>query len=519
MFSSNELVQLVFANEDDVFCCEDLTKPYLRQYLWRQLHAQGHCGAVYLLCADEKGKRFTVRSFGDRRGQNYVPKKSLFGKGNEQAVWIRTQLQRSAAFVCPLEDFCRVAESGDWEKGLRDIAESRDRRGFFVLTAPPEAERSAKLLLDSPVFDWIHDNAVLDARSLEPRELFRAVEQLKGAESCVFLNEFNERSLRELLRHAMLAKKDCFLSEAELDAAASYLDVYLRSVRLQCSEPLFELTMPAAYLRFRDLIDRLADDAVWERLMTRAQNGTSDAVEEKSRFPLYCGRESVSGQCIRRLYALCRVLGPDTETARLLESTLHKLMAPDNRPENPTVAESMQTLSKLASAQRGRENVCTDRLLTAIGWCSRQLGAPSGSEAEKRAADLRDCLTQYVTVDVRRQSLEQALKRGSALPPVERELLEGRLQMAGEMAGQFAAIADQLCSPAHELALGDTLEEQLVSLQEKADRLRSAAGAPPAPELSAEQEPPIPKTEEALDFSKDDDWLYGFSARMPDQES
>ena len=79
-------------------------------------------------------------------------------------------MDQRCAIVCPLEDFCMVMEEPVWEKRLREIAADGSRRGKIVLTVSEPAERSSKYLLGSPVFAWLGEKAVPDARvgSLRP---------------------------------------------------------------------------------------------------------------------------------------------------------------------------------------------------------------------------------------------------------------------------------------------------------------------------------------------------------------
>ena len=58
MFSSKELLHLVFADETDTYYGDDLLKLELNQYLWLKLHESYQ--TVYFLGA--AGKTFTIKT-------------------------------------------------------------------------------------------------------------------------------------------------------------------------------------------------------------------------------------------------------------------------------------------------------------------------------------------------------------------------------------------------------------------------------------------------------------------------
>ena len=485
MFSSNELIQFVFADENDTYYCEDLTQPDLYQYLWRRLHAGARCSAVYFLRADERGTRFTIRTFGDRNAQRYEPRAgfniNLFGNvRNEQGEWIQKQLRNrrddAVAFVCDLEEFCRVAESGDWWNILRCIAEDKRRTGFFVLTVSPENERCAELLLKSPVFDWMEDNAVLDARHGELRELFDMIRQRKGSEACIFLNHSSEWSLRGLVWQAACMDKSRFISEAELDKAVRYLSVYLNSLHVQYKQPLFVHTMPAAYLRYQDIYTRLIEDTVWTRLLENSCKAEYTADSEGETIQVYRSRESITGKCIPRLYAERRRLSADPETEACLNNAIMALMTPDNRPENLTAVNAIDSMSKLMGASTSPDMVCARRVLRAISWCCHQIGTSYGSPEEQRVSDLEKYTKGYTEMYAEWRRVEKALSQSTeALPKSEYELLCAQETELKEACTQYGQILDALSSDAHGLALGMKIKKSLQNLIELKERIHDSS--------------------------------------------
>lgn len=485
MFSSNELVNFVFADEDDTYYCEDLTQPNLHQYLWRCLHTEARCSAVYFLRADERGTRFTIRTFGDQDARQYVPETrwvfDLLGIGkNDQGEWMQKQLRirrkDAVAFVCSLKEFCSVAESGDWWNILKNIAEDRSRTGFFVLTVSPESEECAELLLKSPVFDWLEDNAVLDARHGEPKELFGVIRQRKGSDACIFLNHSIEASLRGLVWQAACAEGTRFISEEELDTAARYLSVYMNSLHEQYKQPLFVHTMPAAYLQYHEIYNRLSEDTVWTRLLENSRKAELMADCEYETVQIYRSRNSTAGKCIPRLYAERKRLSADPETEECLNNAIMALMTPDNRPENPTVANALDSMSKLMRPSTAPDTACARRVLRAISWCCRQIGTPYGSPEEQRVTDLEKYTKGYTEMYAEWRRVEKALSQSTeALPKSEYELLCAQETELKEACTQYGQILDALSSDAHGLALGMKIKKSLQDLIELKERIHDSS--------------------------------------------
>ena len=192
MFSSNDLISFVFANENDVYYRSDLLKLNLNQHLWHLLHRR--FDSVFFLRAE--GDCLQPWSFGDSKGGACTKFKDnlIFGKAEKQLCnWMRDQLRNRAghttAIVCSLRDFCQVLSDKRWREPLQGIADDRSRTGIFVLTASPVAEDSVELLLNSPVFEYLRETAITELRGGELRELYSWIKRRKE-NSCFFFNEF-----------------------------------------------------------------------------------------------------------------------------------------------------------------------------------------------------------------------------------------------------------------------------------------------------------------------------------------
>lgn len=339
MFSSEELISYVFANESDLYYGDDLLKLNLNQFLWKQLHKQYE--TVYFLRA--KDGLFQIRTFGDRKSNPDWKKTSvkLWGKSEaqKQGNWLQRQLDHDqrCAIVCPLEDFCTVLEETCWEKTLREIAADGNRRGKIVLTVSETAERSHKYLLESPVFDWLGEKAVTDARVGSLRPLYPQLKNGKG-DDLVFLNIFTRDRVRSLLMHIMMENPDRFCDGAELEALTVTLVNYLNYTRLQ-KEVLFpQVQGPLNYLRYRDLYTQLQDSYVWDGLLRLKE--TCAALESREpKLQILRDKRKFAGKCI--LLHLPRWIQESEADGQWVEDMVEKIrrgvMVPRNRPENPQI--------------------------------------------------------------------------------------------------------------------------------------------------------------------------------------
>ena len=428
MFLSNELIQLVFADENDVFYGEDLTELELEQYLWLRLRRSKKYAAVYFLRALPEEESFSVRYFaGDRNcrpfsgDQKKGLKKWFSGKReNEAGKWMLDRLRdrtEPAALVCPLADFCAVASGESWKPLLQELGEDRKRSGALVLTAPPEAEGSRELLLHSPVFEWLQDTAILDAR-VKGQNLYGFLLRRKTPEASVFLNAVTEEGLEGLLRNAELSRSGPILTGEDRSAMAAWLSAYLRSPRLQREEPLFSHNLPGAYLRYRDLRVWLDQDKVWNALIRRSRS--EELPRPGDSAPRICrSTEGKVGDCIERVFNMSPSLIADPGIAGLWDRVLGSLMTPGAAPADQRLAESMAKLTVFLSAADRKDGESCRRTLEVLQTLCRVLGEPElGEERLDRCLRLEESTDLYVKVrsQLRAQEEDLALQEGQTGP-------------------------------------------------------------------------------------------------------
>jgi len=379
VFSSEELISFVFANESDIYYGDDLLKLNLHQFLWKQLHENYE--KVYFLQADDG--LFQVHTFGDK-GSETDWRKLKWGKSEivKQGSWLQKQLDkdRRAAIVCSLEDFCTVLEDARWKETLEKIAADKNRRGKIVLTASETAERSRKYLLDSRVFNWLDEKAVTDARAGSRRPLYPQIKSGKG-EGFVFLNTFTRDRVRNLLIHIMMENPERFCDGAELEALTAALVNYLNVPRLQQTVLFPEIQEPLCYLRYRDLYRLLQDAYVWERLL-RLKDTCPRQETREPKLQILRDKRSFAGKCI--LLRLPRWLRESQDDGRWAENTLEKIRqevrVPKNRPENPEIIAHIEKYLDRLDTFYEPDIQTYQLVLEAMEFCTQWLYLENNSE-------------------------------------------------------------------------------------------------------------------------------------------
>lgn len=519
MFSSKELISYVFVNENDIYYGDDLLKLNLEQYLWEQLH--GSYEAVYFLSASDS--TFHVRSFGDLCCNAYEAGKKklkLFGKNSEQTEqgnWILRQLcaksGETAAFVCPLEDFCGVLSDSRWEPVLEKIAEEKKRTGIFVLTASATAERTKDLLLDSPVFEKLHETAVTDLRGGALRELYGTLKRRKW-DNCLFLNTFSWERIRALLLHLAMEYPERCESCQQLDCLADYLTVYLRDPERQQKEPLLKSDLPTGYLMYRELYEQLSAERVWKKLVEQSTCYTNSAQvhgnperREPSGVdvPVLRDRNCYAGKCMKvKLPKWVRSHeqeGPRIE--KLLQNIRSAVSAPKNRTENSRIIEAADGfLSQIDTVHNGDIDTYK-QLLIAVEFCVRWIYTEPESEQLGRVLDVIDkqknlitfsdqCFGQKRDLEFFRQQATMGVLQRKTLENKEAEARAGE-QMRKNYADMVSALILELTMPS---ASGDIMQK----LTELEQDIKKCEEQPPEEEI-------LPPPEEEEESEKDEEFF------------
>lgn len=397
MFSSQQLLCYVFANPDDEYRGSDLLTLDLKRYLWQSLHRQYH--TVYFLTSPDD-LLFSVHTIGDRDAKRYTPPKFFFKAPAPEkhfGEWLLSQLclepERAAAFVCPMDVFCRVLSRDAWKPVLEKIAAASQRTGIFVLTASPYAEDSQRDLLESPVFEYLHETAVTENRGRN-RCVYHALRSEKPAHY-LCLNTFTPERIDDLLLHICLAFPDRCLSEPERQRLAADLAAHLGSGLPLPGVPA--PSQPAQYLTYGELYRLLCDKTLWERLLRTLRPPQVHAAPP----PILRSPECYAGKCMK-LQLPEWVFNTHDSSGKYPEDTLEDirriLLLPANRPDHPAVAAAASRfLDRLRDLETGDIDTCL-LLLDALKFCAERSPIHSQDPHYQDILDILELFTKYTSI-------------------------------------------------------------------------------------------------------------------------
>ena len=408
MFSSNDLINLVFADESDIYYTNGLLKLSLDQYLWLKLH--DNYSAVYFL--SRNGYSFSVKTFGDKACKSYEDSYSGFeafksfivGKTEAEKFcgWLSKQMRSkqpdTVAFVCSLEDFCAVFSQPEWAEQLRGIRnESIGRTGSFIIKCPATAEQSLGPLLTSSAFVAANDTAILETRNADLVDFYGAIYQKKGSEACIFLNSFSCDSVRAIILHSIFDSTDRFLDEKEINAVSRFLTFYLKDVSMQHDLSIFGSPVHASMLRNRDLYDLLKNNDVWMRLLNAANTANDLVLHPPSDFYISRDKNCFAGRCLalRIPDAIIDAEVGDEHALDVLRYIHIELISPKNKVANDVIqTEANNFFNMLPFGQViGDKTYHADdrtyrRILNAIYFCVSWLYTSADSLEYPRVIDV-----------------------------------------------------------------------------------------------------------------------------------
>ncbi|MCD8086520.1 MAG: hypothetical protein LUF28_09430 [Clostridiales bacterium] len=390
MFSSSELIHFVFANDDDDYYCGGLLRLKLNQYLCMKLHEERYHTVYFLSRSD--AHTFSIQTYDNIKSDTLAVKSSwwsrIFGTETEekqQGDWLRSQLEadtyNKVAFVCPLDDFCRLLEAEEWESTLTSLANLKRRTGIFVLTAPVTAEGSQKLLLHSRVFKQLNETAVTGARNGGVRPLYPSIQE-KKRDSMLYLNTFRRDRIQDLLCRLSF-DEGRILPRDQLDGAADYLTRYLNCAALRKAQPLFDGGRLTWNFKYRDLYERLQKGEVLERLLLQSrrarQSGFLQQWQEDAPPGILREKGSYAERCLQLTVPETMA---DAEQCRvILDQIRGAVRTPKNRFENDSiVAEFEDLFTELDTAKSSEDGNTYRRALYAILFCVQWVYVDKGQE-------------------------------------------------------------------------------------------------------------------------------------------
>lgn len=420
MFSPNELLHLVFANDDDTYYCDNLLKLDLNQYLWWMLHKEGY-RTVWFLYANKD--TFSIRTYGDVDYALYPTKVKRFGRffksdTEKFGEWMIRQLKAKnserAAFVCPLNVFCETARGEEWTNLLCRIAGIEKRTGIILLTAPAEVEQSRELLLSSRVFDSLRETAVTNLRTDDIRPLYASLD-IGKTYGVTYLNGYTTERMNALLLHVMMDRDDYFANTLQVEHCAEYLTQYLNNPRLRRCRPLFGVPKCNEYPEYRELYHMLLNRQNWDSLLAATRQAFAVGglqgwlnqlqcpyfPESDMRVCVMRDKNNFAGKCMRlwppqsgeRLEAS----GAVDQAFDILIDIYNDLLSPKNRADNLKVAAAIESLlAKLEVAQSDGDFDTYKRVLSSIRFCVQWLHIPDASDKENSILSLTDSLKALI---------------------------------------------------------------------------------------------------------------------------
>ena len=545
MFSSDELLHFVFANENDTYFCGDGLALDLDQYLWLLLHEQHYAAVYFLRLSDDE---LEVRTFGDRAAQSFDPsdgRRRLFGAQRARAEklgkWMLRQLHarysERAAFVCSLQDFCSYFGRPDREGILRELTAADRRTGILALTAPVEAESSAELLLHSPALEWMNEPGIAALRRGPLCGIYTALYRDKP-DRCQFLNVYTEERLLQLLQRLYLEDAEKAADEQRTRGIAEYLLQVLQNPAFRRAEMKEGVRLPDGSAPFRKLFGLLKQDRVW-RSVTAAEErcaraggleayltlrGITPADPQADTVGIRRDPRTGAGWLLSLNLPLSRgEPGEDAaESERLLAEIRHELREPRNRPENRALADAVRYLLPILSAAlTGGDAASVRRVLYAIRFCVQWLWMPAGSGQEEGILKIVDMLlNRYVPCS---QQLF-AIGRSYALASRQADTGLAKLQK-DKLAAEYAAVEkmmktyeDAVRASVIGLSLGTSaavvsaMAEDLRSILEKSEEEKALSPAPSGPAAQTRPVPEVPappeEDDENLYVLREEDWDY-----------
>ena len=425
MFTSNELLHLVFADPSDEYY-SGLLKLDLDQYLWLKLHEKYE--TVYFLKAANDG--FSVHTLGDRKAKTYEPAQSmltsvkeLFTGKNEFAFgdWMIEQMkakrQNAVAFVCAAEDFCRTAREIRWNSTLEKLASEKARTGILVLTFPLEVEQSKRLLLDCNAFSRLGDSTITAARSGIQTDLFRFLLENKSG-SCTILSPYTDtdRCIHSMLLRLQLGMPDHVLSAPDFKKLETYLITYLGDLQMQITQPLFPNREPSCYLSYHNLFRNLEDKRVWDDLVQRSLAFSPGQYKEKRnplRTALPRDRSKPIGKCVDLFFA--KFIRSGTCSSKQVQF-LTELLTAKSIEENPKLLSGIERLLARIASCDPDDTESYSKFLKAVQFCNYWLYVPSGSDEERDVLSIIEKMDLNIQLS---QTLNQYIKSKKQIQPIE----------------------------------------------------------------------------------------------------
>ena len=543
MFSANELLHFVFADGNDSYFCSELLVLDLHQALWLRLHEQGY-GCVYFLELSDRS--VCLRGYSDKLAQGYTPdrgrprffKQRVRSSGLQK--WMLKTLREKeparSAIVCDLGEFCAYFGADEWKDFLAELADLSKRNGILVLTAPPEAEASRSVLLNSPVFERLRERGVTELRNASLCDMYAAIHRSKP-DSMVYLNTYTRDRIHNLLTRMMMEDPKRTLDAELLPEMEDLLLQWMNNPELRERENQIARSMPKPNSPFRMTYGCLRREEAWSQFAAKAEQiskaggirrylaslGCSPEEDPVSALGVRRDPDSFAGQCMRLRVRSVGGKEEQAEINRLLTEIRGQVVAPRNREDNPRLAEAVNKLiPEFRAADDDRDFGTIRRILFSINFCIQKLSVPGGSSEESAILTVLEKLQDYVQCSSifhdRQRSLSRArseqLAGRSKLAVYAMRQLEEQTETARRMLNAYEDVI-QASVVQISLASGEAVSNLAERLSETLSRQNEALARQPAedrtspvrsrePAVRETQAPPAAADEEAYVLSEED---------------
>ena len=394
MFPQDALIQFVFANERADIFWNSIFRTDLNRYLFYRLYQDGY-PVIYFI--DSINSKLSVYHYAGQNTDNYWTKPFCGSQEYQLAKWILKKLtkkQRRCAVAVPLDTFCLLFQKE--EKVLRELSEKHKKGecfGTIVLVGSHNADNNQPYLMESPVFDYLQEDAVLQLRSTKKIDnIYSVLETYRQRQNCFFLNRYIRESITDLVNGVAMRSSYYYPGEEPVHVIANYLTKYLNCPDMQMSEKrIFDRKFPFICPSYQEIEEQLKKKDIWTLLCQQSaayaqthpealKNEMVDAVCQSAHFIYH--DNSVQMKCMKLCVpgALCDGLY-DERTIKTLNQIYHLVRLSGNRPVNRKIAAKTDDfIMMFSSAQQKADKDTCFRIAAGILFCVKWMTAQNDKE-------------------------------------------------------------------------------------------------------------------------------------------
>ncbi len=452
----NQGIQLIFANQNDVYYRDDLVRLNLKDYLYAGLRENGINKVLFIRRRDTKGaKGYAAEAYDEKSYRIFVKEaRSVFESfkqidrsdyrsekecTDKQVLEMMTEYP-DTAFVITAQDFAEL-----FQKNPSDAAFLKEEKGrSLLILASPDADESFLSFFDpESVFRTMRNGVPLfpelDAVFSQNKKSGSYYRELRSRmqNRSILLSLFTEDSLTNVVRYALWKYRSVReYEEEDVAPTAAFIAAWYRSPKMQAA-------FPGALTRNVRLQYRTVENDIrvnW----TKLQQFREIWEKNKEDYPLYeerplytetvpvrlveqirAGRALHAGQHVdtalwNRISYYLQVPAPETfneESRKRIRSCLYQIQNADNLQDEATVRYGER---------------CLEYWLSPAMEENRSIRMASSEQREK----IKNTYEQMIKISSARFTIQQQMK---AL----RESIQQWDMQRKELHARIAAIADR----------------------------------------------------------------------------